>query len=337
MICLCHSSRARAAALRVGDPGELALELAPGGDALRAIARARRSRARSRGRSRRSGIARRARRCPRTLPPVPSHRPPIADPGRVDEQRAAGQREQLARDRRVAPAPVGGADRAVAWRSSPRSALTSVDLPAPDRAEQDGGRARLEQLADDPEPRRRRGRSRRRASATPSRRASWAARPCSRPWRGRPWSAAERVGTPAGERQRGEAARAARTRVGQRLGDEREVDVRRQHLGGRAGAGRARTSVPVARRRPRSRRRRPSRRSRRWSAPRAVGRAPGRAAAGRHLGATSQRPRCCASTRARVSSVCNGGSPHQFARRTRRGAGTRRVGPEPVQAVVAKM
>jgi hypothetical protein len=54
--------------------------------------------------------------------------------------------------------------------------------------------------------------------------------------------------------------------------------------------------------------------------------------------ATSQWPRYCASTRARVSSECNGGSPHQFARQGHDGgAGSRRVGLRPVQRVVAKM
>ena len=54
-------------------------------------------------------------------------------PGRVDEQGAAGQLEQLAMGRRVAAARVRSSrTAAVAWRSSPSSALTSVDLPTPD-------------------------------------------------------------------------------------------------------------------------------------------------------------------------------------------------------------
>ena len=55
----------------------------------------------------------------------------------------------------------------------------------------------------------------------------------------------------------------------------------------------------------------------------------------RHRVRPASRPRYCASTRAGVCES-NGGSP-LLRRRTRRGAGTGRVGPAPVQAVVAKV
>ena len=56
-----------------------------------------------------------------------------ADARRVDQEGAARQIEQLPVGRRVAPARVVLTNRPpVTWRCSPRSALTSVDLPTPD-------------------------------------------------------------------------------------------------------------------------------------------------------------------------------------------------------------
>ena len=159
---------------------------------------------------------------------MPSHRPATRMPGVSISDAPPWQGEQLAGDRGVAPAPVGRAHLA---RLHPLLAEQRVDerrLAGAGGAEQHGGRARGEQGAQH---------AHALAGHGAHRDGVGHAHPPGQR-RGGLVAGLVQVGLgqhqrdrhAAGRGQRREALEPARLGVGQRLGDERQVDVRRQHV-----------------------------------------------------------------------------------------------------------
>ena len=333
MISLWRCSRSRAAARRSVDPGQLALELAPGGNPLRVelgadgaarlavVAAVREAAVRSQRVDVGEAVA--------GAIPQAGH----ADAWRIDQERPAGQRRRLARRRGVAAAQIArrGAS-LVFWRCSPRRALTSVDLQVPDAPSRTAVVPGHEQRAHD-------------VQALAGERADGEGVGPAESARELPAVFPAVVGQVGlGQHERGgpppEAASAAKRSAGapsdrQRLGHQRQVDVR----GG-----------PSPARRHRARGARSCRLLLEHGGDYAAVVEPDPVAGDRRLGrppaggtslisssdATSHRPRYCASTRTRASRNATE-VLHSSSQRARRGAGTRRVGQEPVQAVVAKM
>ena len=168
------------------------------------------------------------------------------DAGGVDQVRAGREGEQLARDRGVAAAAVGGADLAGLLALLAEQGVDQRRLAGARGAEQDGRGAGREQPAQDAHPLAGEGADGDRvddaeAPAEPRRRALW---PSSS--RSALVSASATWHAAAG-RERGEALEPARLGVGQRLGDEREVDVGGQDVAAGHRAGRAADDRAAAR------------------------------------------------------------------------------------------
>ena len=258
-------------------------------------------------------------------PPVPSHRPASRIPGVSISSAPLGQRQQLARHRRVAAAPVARAHGADRLALVAQQRVDERRLARARRTEQDGRRLRLKQRRDrrdrvlvvdahgervgDAEPRADRPRQRRQPTASRS-----------------AFVSANAAGTPPANASATSRSRAAHLGIGQRLDDEHEVDVRREHLRGeRRARGPPRDEAaaleherdravgverhPVAgRRRVRATRSRPRAGTSRGGPP--------------SKPATSQRARCCASTRPATSK----GSPSRASSASRSGRRPRPAG-----------